>query len=50
VLNAAVGAVVLSLMGGLMWYIGFLGNATSGAAIAIAIFINVAAYAYKGAF
>jgi len=41
VLNAAVGAVIVSLFGGLLYFIGFLGGATSGLAVAIAIFISV---------
>jgi hypothetical protein len=50
VLNAAVGAVVVSLVGGLLWFLGFLGGATTGAAVVIAIFISVISYMYKGAF
>lgn len=41
VLNAAIGAVIVSLFGGLLYFIGFLGGATSGLAVAIAIFISV---------
>jgi hypothetical protein len=50
VLNAAIGAVIVSLVGGVLWYIGFLGGATTGAAVVIAIFISVVSYMYKGAF
>lgn len=49
VLNAAIGAVIVSLVGGVLWYIGFLGGATTGAAVVIAIFISVISYMYKGA-
>jgi len=41
ILNAGVGAVVVSLAGGLLWFIGFLGTATSGAAIVVALFISI---------
>ena len=41
VLNAAVGAVIVSLMGGIFWWIGLLGDITSAAAIAIAMLIAV---------
>jgi len=40
-LNAAVGAVVVSLFGGLLWWIGLLGAATTGGAVVIALFISV---------
>jgi hypothetical protein len=41
VLNAGVGAVLVSLIGGLLWYLGFLGAATSGIAVAAALLISV---------
>jgi len=41
VLNAGVGAVLVSLIGGLLWWLGFLGAATSGIAIAGALMISV---------
>jgi hypothetical protein len=50
VLNAAIGAVIVSLVDGILWYLGFLGGATTGAAVVIAIFISVVSYMYKGAF
>lgn len=40
VLNVAVGAIVVSLAGGLLWWLGFLGGATSAIAVAIAVFIS----------
>ena len=40
-LNAAVGAVVVSLVGGLLWWIGLLSGVTSALAIAVAIFVSV---------
>lgn len=49
-LNAAIGAVVVSLVGGVLWYIGFLGTATTGAAVVIAIFLSAIMYMYKGAY
>lgn len=41
VLNAGVGAVLVSLIGGLLWFFGFLGAATSGAAIVGALLISI---------
>ncbi len=46
-LNAGIGAVLVSLMGGLLWFIGFLGGATSAAAIVIALFISVLGHVYN---
>jgi hypothetical protein len=40
-LNAAVGAVVVSLFGGLLWFIGLLGGATTGGAVVVALFISI---------
>lgn len=40
-LNAAIGAVIVSLIGGLFWWVGLLGAATSGIGVIIAIFIAV---------
>ena len=44
VLNAAVGAVVVSLTAGLLWWIGLLSGVTSAIGIAIALFISVLYY------
>jgi len=41
VLNAAIGAVIVSMFGGLLFFLGFLGGATSGIAVGIAIFVSV---------
>lgn len=49
VLNAGVGAVVVALVGGLLWWIGYLGGIATGAGVAIGIFLAVIAYMYKGA-
>jgi len=48
VLNAGIGAVIVSLVGGILWFIGFLGAASSGIAIALAIFISVLGHALSG--
>jgi len=47
VLNARIGAVIVSLVGGLLWWIGFLGTATTGIAVAVAIFLSILAYMYR---
>jgi len=44
VLNARIGAVIVSLVGGILWFIGFLGTAATGASVTIAIFIAVIGY------
>lgn len=44
VLNAAVGAMVVSVVGGILWWIGLLGGATSGFAIALALIISGAVH------
>jgi len=44
VLNAAVGAVIVSMFGGLLFFLGFLSGATSGIAVGIAIFVSVAGH------
>jgi len=49
VLNAGIGAVVTSIAGGVLWWLGFLGPATSGVAVSMAIALSVLAYMYKGA-
>jgi hypothetical protein len=41
VLNAPVGAVIVSLMGGVLWFIGFLPGAATAVTVTIAIFISV---------
>jgi len=46
ILNAAVGAIVVSLAGGLLWFIGFLPGTTSAAAVVISLFVSVIGYAY----
>jgi len=49
VLNARIGAVILSLVGGVLYYIGWLGGIATGATVAISIFIAVISYMYSGA-
>jgi len=44
VLNARIGAVIVSLVGGILWFIGFLGTAATGASVTIAIFVAVLGY------
>jgi len=48
VLNARIGAVILSMVGGVMWYIGWLGGIATGATVAIAILIATISYMYSG--
>jgi hypothetical protein len=44
VLNAGIGAVLVSLIGGLLWWLGFLGPATSAIGITIALMVSVVGY------
>jgi len=44
VLNARIGALILSLVGGILWFVGFLGTAATGATVTVAIFISVIGY------
>jgi hypothetical protein len=48
VLNAGVGAVLVSLIGGLLWFLGFLGATTSGIAIVGALLISVLGHMLSG--
>jgi len=41
ILNASVGGVVVALEGGVLWWTGFLGGATTGAGVVIALFVAV---------
>lgn len=41
VVNAGIGAIIVSLAGGLLWWLGFLGGAASAITISLAIFISV---------
>jgi hypothetical protein len=41
VVNAGIGAIIVSLAGGLLWWLGFLGGAASAITISIAIFVSV---------
>lgn len=41
VLNRAVGAVMTSVVGGLLWYTGWLSGATSAAAVVVSLFVAV---------
>jgi hypothetical protein len=43
-LNAAVGAVVVSLVGGLWWFVGLLPGATTGIAFVLALLLSVLAW------
>jgi hypothetical protein len=47
VLNAAVGALVVAAVGGVLWFVGFLGGATSAIAIVIAMAIAGLNYAMR---
>lgn len=49
VLNAGAGAVVISIQGAVLWWIGWLEGATAGAAVAIALFISVLVALWKSA-
>ncbi len=46
-LNASVGGVVVAIEGGILWWTGWLGGATTGAGIAIAIFVAVMVHIYS---
>jgi len=46
VLNRGVGAVVVALEGGILYWFGFLDGATTGAGIIMALFVSVLAHAY----
>jgi hypothetical protein len=48
VLNARIGAVILSMVGGIMWWIGWLGGIATGATVTIAILIATISYMYSG--
>jgi len=48
VLNARIGAVILSLVGGVLWYIGWLGGIATGATVTIAILVATISYMYSG--
>lgn len=48
VLNAGVGAVIVSLFGGLLYFIGFLSGATSAAAVAMALMLSIIGHALSG--
>lgn len=39
--NAGVGAIVVSIIGGMLWYIGFLPADVGGGAVALALFVSV---------
>jgi hypothetical protein len=47
-LNAAVGAVVVSLVGGLWWWVGLLPGATSGIAVVLALLLSVLSWMRSG--
>jgi hypothetical protein len=46
-LNSAVGGVVVSIEGAVLWYTGWLAGATSAAAVVIAMFIAIIVHIYK---
>jgi hypothetical protein len=46
VLNASIGAIVVSVVGGVMFFIGFLPGATSALAVVIALFVSVVGHVY----
>jgi len=46
-LNASVGGVVVALEGGILWWTGWLGGATTGAAVVIALFVAVTVHIYS---
>lgn len=41
VVNAGIGAIIVSMAGGLLWWLGFLGGAASAITVSIAIFVSV---------
>lgn len=47
VLNATVGAVVVALMGGILWWIGLFGTATTGIFVVLAVLVGVALHMAK---
>jgi hypothetical protein len=47
VLSVGVGAIVTSLVGGLLWWLGWLGAATSGIAVVIALAVSTIYYIAK---
>jgi len=49
ILNAKTGAVVVASVGGVLWYIGLMGGATSAAGIVLGLFVAVLAQLYSSA-
>ena len=47
ILNASVGGVVVAIEGGILWWTGWLGGATTGAAVVIALFVAVTVHIYS---
>lgn len=47
VLNASVGGVVVAIEGGVLWWTGWLGGATTAAGVIIALFVAVIVHIYK---
>jgi len=46
ILNRGIGAVIVAIEGGLLWWSGWLGGATTGAAVVLALFVAVIAHFY----
>jgi hypothetical protein len=46
VLNAGIGAVIVAIEGGLLWWAGWLGDATTGPAVVMALFVAVIGHLY----
>lgn len=46
ILNASVGAVIVAIQGGVLWWIGYLEGATTGIAVVIALFIALMTHIY----
>jgi hypothetical protein len=47
VLNAPVGAVIVSLVGGTMWWLGFLDGVTTGVMVVLALFVSALGHIYS---
>jgi hypothetical protein len=48
VLNAGIGAIITTLVGGVLWYTGFLDGAATAATVTVALFVSVVGYIYTG--
>jgi len=48
VLSVAVGGIVFGISAGILWYLGWLGGLTTGAAIVVYLLIAIVVYIYQG--